>query len=120
MGKVSDSVRDAALNHIKDNTEKIHICSSEPTDFADVDVKTLGNKEAPAIGAVANGAVNGRRITIAEINDGTATASGTATHWALVSAGELLATDTLEESVEVIQGELFIIGAFDIEFPDQA
>lgn len=95
MAFLSDAVLDGALQVIRDAASPVlHICSSEPANFAGVAAVTLGNKSAPTISAQADGSPNGRKVEVATFTDGTVTATGTGTHWALVdtATSDLLAS----------------------------
>lgn len=64
-------------------------------------------------------APSGRRVTVAAIADGSVTATGTATHWAITDTanGRLLATGALAASQLVTSGNTFTLGAFDAGIP---
>lgn len=120
MAYINDSAFDAALGWIRTNGTKLHICSQEPATYAAANATyALGNKASPTIGANADGAVSGRRVTIAAISDGAVTASGTATHWAITDgSANLVATGALAASQAVTSGNVFTLAAFDITLPD--
>lgn len=124
MAFISDTVLDAALQVIRDAvTPVLHICSSEPANFAGVAAVTLGNKAAPTIGAQADGAVSGRSVSIATFTDGSVTATGTATHWALVdtTTSALLASVAVPASQALTNGNpLSMTSALVINIPDPA
>lgn len=101
MGKsVNDNVLDAMLNFIVDNTDKLSVCSSEPTTYSHAITSymlAITSTVSIASTAPANGDYNGRKVTIPE-NGGeasplTITNGGTAQHVALV--GSLSSTNTL-------------------------
>lgn len=119
---LSDNVLDQGVNYIDANIDKLHICSSQPANFAAVAGVTLGNKASPACGVPENGASSGRRVIVAAITDGSVTGTGTATHYALVDeAGtELLAAHTLSASQAVTSGNTFTLDAISITIPDPA
>lgn len=120
MAFVNDSVLDAALEEIR-TANVLHLCSAEPTSYAEAVSLSLANKAAPSIGAVADYA-GGRQITIAAITDGTGTADGNATHYALVNStgSVLLATQSLSATYAVTNGATVEINAFSIQNPDVA
>ena len=63
----------------------------------------------------------GRKITIAEITDGTCTADGTGTHYAISNGSSALyATQTLDSPQTIANGATFTLAAFDIGIPDPA
>ena len=68
-----------------------------------------------------NGEVTPEQV-VAAITDGSVTANGTASHWAITDTGNsrLLATGALAASQAVSSGNTFTLGAFDIGIPDAA
>lgn len=119
MPSINSNAHDALLNYIRTNTTTLYICSAEPTTLTEATTTyALGNKSTPTIGTVEAGDVSGRKITIAAITDGTVTATGTATHFALVSGTELLVAQTLTSSQSVTSGNTFASAAADIESRD--
>ena len=74
------------------------------------------------MGAPGDRTGGGRKVTVAQITDGTVTGTGTATHYALVDVSNtrLLATGALTASQSVTSGNTFTLAAFDIGIPDPA
>lgn len=121
MAVLHDDVLDDGLQSLTDAASKVlHICSAQPSSFANVAAVTLGNKATPTVGAPEDGASNGRRVIVSAITDGEVTATATATHWALVDGSRLLAANTLAASQAVTDGNVFTLAAFDIGIPDPA
>lgn len=123
MAFIADYIFDLALAELDTNATHLYICSQEPTTFAEATTTyALGNKSSLSIGAPANGASNGRRVTVASITDGSVTATATATHWAITktTGSTLMATGALSASQAVTNGNTFTLGAFDITIPDAA
>lgn len=123
MAYLHDDVLDAALQELITNVNALHICSQEPANYTEATATyTVGVKATPTLGAQANGATTGRRTTVAAFSDGEVTATGTASHWALVdTVGErLLATGALSASQAVTDGNTFSLTAFDVTIPDAA
>lgn len=122
MPFINDAILDLLLASIDDDTEELHICSQEPTTVTEATTTYgLGNKTPPVIGVPEDRTPNGRKVVISAITDGDVTATGTATHWALVkvSATErLIATGDLSASQGVTSGNTFTLTAFDIGVPD--
>lgn len=119
MAYINPAAYDLALSWIDTNGTRLEICSAEPANYAGIAAVALGNKTPPNIGAPANGAVNGRRVTIAAITDGSVTATGTATHWALHNGSNtLVASGSLPSSQGVTNGNTFTLPAFDVTIPD--
>lgn len=123
MPLIADYVLDAALAKLDTEANRLDICSSEPTTYsAATSSVTLGNKTSFTIGSPADRSPNGRKVTTTAITDGTVTATGTATHWAITdtSNSRLLATGSLASSQSVTNGNTFTLAAFDIGIPDAA
>lgn len=119
MPYIHPDVLDGALNVIVNASAKVlHLCSAQPTDFSNVASVTLGNKTNPTVSNPQARSPSGRRIEIAAFTDGSTTASGTATHWAITDGSRLLATSALAAPVPVTSGETFVFPAFSVGFPD--
>ena len=118
MASVNDSVLDAALEEIR-TANVLHLCSAEPTSYAEVVSLSLANKTNPTIGAVGDYA-GGRQITIAAITDAVGTADGSATHYALANStgAALLTTQSLSAPFAVTNGMTVEIDSFVIQNPD--
>lgn len=122
MAFLNDRVLDNGLTVLDTEPTKLHICSSEPSTYAGVASVTLGNKATPSVGAPAARTPSGRKVTVAAISDGSVTATGTASHWALVDEtnSRLLAAGSLSASQAVTNGNTFTLAAFDIGIPGPA
>ena len=124
MPFISDNVFDNGLAYLTANGTRLDICSQQPTTYAEAtSTYSLGNKTGLTVGSPANGAVNGRRVTIPAVSDGSVTGTGTATHWALTkvtATTELLATQALSSSQAVTNGNTWSINALDVTIPDAA
>lgn len=121
MAAVNDSVLDAALDNIKTAT-RLLLCSSEPADYAAAVAATLAQKDTPVFGSNTDYA-GGRQFTVSAITDAFGTATGTATHYALVNVTgtSLLATQSLSAAFPITVGQTDIeINAFTIQNPDVA
>lgn len=120
-GFLADSVRDNGLGHITGATGlKLLICDKLPADKTAAEgADNLGTKDPPTIGAPADGSPNGRSVTVSAISDGSIDTSGTATHWAITDNTELLASEALSAPQGVTTPNVFTLGAFDINLPDQ-
>ena len=118
---IADRVFDNGLTVLDTEANKLTICSQVPTTYTEANATyALGSKTSISVGAPADGAVSGRRVTIAAITDGSVTATGTATHYALIdtSNSRLLVTNTLASSQAVTNGNVFTTAAFDVTFAD--
>lgn len=119
MVKIDDSLYDSLLSGLA-SANQFHLLSQEPTSYANVATYTLGNKANPSIGAATDATPNGRKRTIAAITDGAGTATGTATHWAIVdtTTSKLIATNALTSSKAIASGNVFTTTAIDITVKD--
>lgn len=124
MAFLTDNAHDSGLAYLTTNGTVVYICSAQPSNYTEASSTfALGNKTGMTVGAATDGDVSGRKVTIPAITDGSVTASGTATHWALVkptATTELLAAGALGASQAVTSGNTFTLGATDIELPDPA
>lgn len=121
MPFLADYVLDAALTKLDTEANRLDICNAEPASYAAATTtNSLGNKTALSIGAPADRTPNGRKVTVAAFTDGAVTATGTATHYAIVDTvnSRLLATNALNASQAVTNGNTFGLGAFDVGIPD--
>lgn len=118
MAKViPDSILDLMLAQL--DGDAIHVCSAEPTTYAEAnatyklaqDTLTGGNY------ADANGDTSGRKTTCTPPTDSTIDSDGTATHIAITSGTTLLAVTTCT-SQALTSGGTVTIAAFDIELGD--
>lgn len=119
--KINDALLDEALNDIFNSATAIHICSGDPTVFADVATLSLGNKTftaGTAFGAPQAGDSSGRKIVSTAITTGSVTGNGSATKWAVVDGTRLLANGTLSAPQACTSGNTFTLDAFKIELPD--
>ncbi|NIZ63515.1 hypothetical protein DL239_21395, partial [Sedimentitalea sp. CY04] len=97
MPLLSDAVLDAACNHLKTNGTMLHICSSEPANFAAIAAVELASAPVSLTGPAA-GDVSGRKVTIPAITADTVDVTGSATHYALSNGvDELFAANTLKD-----------------------
>lgn len=122
MAALDPRVLDNGLTVLDTEADVLHICSSEPANYAAVAGASLGTKSAVSIGAPGARAPSGRKVTVAAITDGAVSATGTATHYAIVDSvnSRLLATGALAASQAVTNGNTFTLAAFDIGIPGPA
>jgi hypothetical protein len=123
MGKIAGRVIDGGLAGLKAEATHVHLCSSEPVDYADVMTKTLGNKNFGA-GNVFTGPAdrtpNGRKLTSVAITSGTLTGTGTPTRYAVVDSvnSRLLVDEDLGlPQPPASPGNIFSLPAFDFGLP---
>jgi hypothetical protein len=118
---IHNTVLDAALNYVKTNGTQVYICSALPATLTEATTTYgLGHKDTPTIGDPSERGAGGREVTVTAITDGTVTASGTASHWAIVYAGgtAVLAAQTLGTVQVVTSGNTFTLTAFTVGIPD--
>ncbi|MBF9042944.1 hypothetical protein HKCCE4037_06380 [Rhodobacterales bacterium HKCCE4037] len=123
MAYLNDDVLDNGLQELTDDGTAVYICSQEPTTYAEAtSTYALGAKTGITVGSPEDGAVNGRRVIVPPISDGGVTATGTATHQALVdvTGTRLLAVEELDASQAVTNGNSFSLTAWSITIPDPA
>ena len=120
--KFDDSILDLGLQAIIDDTDILHICSAQPANYAGIAAVSLGNKTTPTVGALTDGTINGRKITVSAITDGVTTADGTASYAVLANAAgtQLLAVADISPAVAVLDAGTFTLTAFDLTFEDPA
>ena len=121
---IQDYVLDAALVAL-DEADEIHICTSEPTSYAEaITTYSKGQKDfgvGGVMGAPAAGTPNGRQVTTTAVTDGVVDGDGTVNNWAIVDSGNtrLLAVGSLSTGQAVTNGNSFTLGAFIIRIPGE-
>lgn len=120
MASIADRVFDNGLTVLDTEANKILITSAEATTYTEANATyALGNSTTLSIGAPAARSGGGRQVTIAAITDGSVTATGTATHYAIVDTtnSRLLATGSLSASQAVTSGNTFTLSSAVIGIP---
>lgn len=113
-------VFDNGLQILTDEVDKLVICSQAPATFAEANATyALGNKEDPVISAPTDRVGGGRKVVMSAIEAGApgdVTASGTATHYALVDTvnSRLLAVAAIGASQVVADGSTFTSGTMEV------
>lgn len=107
---ISDSIYDAALTYAIANATALHLCDELPTDRASALAASLGNKASPSL-SIVDGTPDGRALRLAAFTDGTITTGGDATHYALISATELLVTKPVVTPQTVTAGNPWSVAA---------
>ena len=123
MASLNDRVYDNGLTVLDTEVSHLYITSQEATTYAQASsTYALGVKATPTVGAPGARTPNGRKVTVSAITDGTVSATGTATHYALVDStnSRLLATAALSSSQAVTSGNTFTLTSFDIGIPSPA
>ena len=121
MATIADRVLDEGLSVLDLEANAVHINSQEATSYAEAtSTYTLGNSTSVTISAPADRTGGGRKVTMSAISDGSVTATGTATHYAIVDTvnSRLLVTGSLTASQAVTSGNTFSLEALDVGIPD--
>tara|TARA_E500000318_G_C3405442_1_gene151445 strand:- start:77 stop:448 length:372 start_codon:yes stop_codon:yes gene_type:complete len=123
MATLNNRVFDSGLSVLDTEANKIVITSQEATTFTNANATyALGNSTSLSIAAPSDRSGGGREVVVAAITDGSVTATGTATHYAIIDTtnSRLLATSTLSASQAVTSGNTFTLASFTIGIPDPA
>lgn len=124
MPFIEDDIYDNGLSQIASATaRRVDICqTAEPTTYTEAtSTNTVGNETGLTISAIANGDVDGRKVTIPAITTGSVTATATAGWWALTDASSVLhAAGALASTQSVTSGNTFEMTATDITIRDAA
>lgn len=123
MPFISDALLDNLSSLASATARRVDICyTSEPTTYTEAtSTKSCGNKTGLAMTALADGVVDGRRISTPAITDGSVTATQTAGWWGLTDAISVLhAAGALSATQAVTSGNQFTLGAISITNRDAA
>lgn len=123
MATLADRVYDNGLTVLDTEANRMDICSTEPTSYAEAtSTYTLGNSTSLSIGAPQDRTGGGREVVVAAISDGSVTGTGTAAYYAIVDTinSRLLATGSLSASQSVTSGNTFTLTSVTIGIPDPA
>jgi hypothetical protein len=123
MATLNDRVFDNGLTVLDTEANKIVITSQEATTYAEANATyALGDSTSLSIGAPQDRAAGGREVVVAAITDGSITATGTATHYAILDTvnSRLLATGSLSASQAVTSGNTFTLSSTTVGIPDPA
>lgn len=122
MGKsILDAFLDAALNYLKTNAGTLHVCSTEPTTYAEAHVTYMLAEvtiDSDDFTGPANGDASGRKITVNEQADITVTNSGDAEHVAITNGSDALILVTTCTSQYLTAANTVTVPAFDDEIAD--
>lgn len=121
MASIADRVLDNGLTVLDTEANRVDLTSQEATTYAEAtSTYTLGNKVGISVGSPVDRTGGGRKVTLAAISDGSITAGGDATHYAIVDTvnSRLLVAGTLTASQSVSAGNSFSLEALDIGIPD--
>lgn len=112
------------LLYAQNEIDELFLCSQEPTTYTQASsTYKLAHKLLPIVSGPSPGTPNGFKLDVNAITDGTVTATGTATHWALgISSGYegdpvVFATGPLAASQALTSGNPFTLDAFSVRIP---
>ena len=133
--QINTDILDNGLASLKAAATTIHICSQEPTTFAQATSIYDGTANKYRLGImnfgagnvfpnpIAAGTPNGRSLTTAPVTNGAIDAIGngavSATWWAIVDGSRLLVTGTLTTAQQVTANNTFTLGALTVSIPNQ-
>lgn len=124
MPFIADSARDNGLSTLTTAGETVYITSQEAANYTEASsTYKLATKTSASVGSVQDGAVDGRRVIVAAITDGTVNSNGTGSHWALCkdsATSALLAAGALSATQGLTAGNPFTLDAISITFRDAA
>jgi hypothetical protein len=121
MATLDNRVFDNGLTVLDTEANAIHVTSQEATSYTDAtSTSTLGNSTSLSISAPADRSGGGREVTVSAITDGSITAGGQASHYAIVDTtnSRLLVTGSLSAAQSVTSGNTFSLASFTIGIPD--
>ena len=121
MASIADRVLDNGLTVLDTEANKITVTSQESTTYACANsTHALGSSTSLSIGSPADRSGGGREVTVAAVTDGSISATGTASHYAILDTSNtrLLATGSLSASQSVTSGNTFTLASFKIGIPD--
>lgn len=121
---VHDDVLDAALNHLKNQSQKITCCDTQPTTYTEAAV-TYKLAESNISGAdftgPAEGDTSGRKVGVGSKADVPVSTTGSAEFFCLVDssgAGRLLYVTEVSGVQTVTDGNTMTFGTWDVEILD--
>ena len=121
MAYLNTLVLDNGLSVLTSNADRLDICVTEPTTYAEAtSTYTLGNS-AVMVGSPEARGGGGRKVVVGAIAAGNVTATDTAAYWALTDGTSVLyAVGSLSAPQTVTSGNTFTLTAIDIGIPGLA
>jgi hypothetical protein len=122
MASIGNLVFDSGLDFLDTDGDEIHICSQEPTTYAEATSTYSLGSATPVIAAPSDASGGGRECVVAAITDGSVTDSDDASHIAIVdvSGTVLLVTGALSAPQGVTSGNTWTLTEFAVTIPDPA
>ena len=124
MGKATpDIVFDVLLDYLADNSVRVHVCTTEPANYAAIGalqlaIVTVTAGDGNGDFVIADGDGSGRKLTITQQADIAIDTSGSAAHIALSDGSAVLYYVTTCTSQALVDTGTVTIPAFDIEIAD--
>lgn len=120
--KVDNSVLDAPLDFLANNSEREVLCSAEPTDYANVSTVALADAALTSGDfTISDGDTSGRKTTIAAKAGTAIDTTGQSTHIALVDdTNSILRYVSTAPSTSLDSSGTVDIGSWKIEIADPA
>jgi hypothetical protein len=120
MPFIADRVLDFGLSVLNTEANRLDICNTEPTTYAQATgAASLGSKTALIVGAPEAASPDGRRVVVAAFSDGVVATTGTATHYAITDTvnSRLLVAAPLDAPQVVTDGNSFSLPAIPVRIP---
>lgn len=116
MAYLNTYVLDNGLLVLSNDTEELHICTSEPASYVAAMLTSLGQKVGPVVNTPSEEPGYLREVIVGAVADGVVDTGGTANAWALVDVTNtrLLAAGPLAAPVVVTAGHGFTLTTFSI------
>lgn len=118
---VHNNVLDQSLEYIKNNCDKMTVCSQEPTTFTEANSTyaladvSMGSTDY----TIADGDTSGRKVTVAEKSGVTVDDTGTGNHVALLdTVNSLMLYVTTSTSQSLTSGNTMTFETWDVELRD--
>ena len=115
-----NDVFDNGLSTLTSNVETLYILSADPgLTWTNIATYALGSKSGPTVASPSDRSAGGRKVVVSAITDGTVSATGTATFFALTddSASKILAAGGMTSQV-VTSGNPFTFSELRVGIPD--
>lgn len=114
MPFLNDLAYDSGLSWVSTNGTQVDVCSSEPANQGAISGVSLGTvSSGVTFTGPADGDTSGRKITLDAVS-GTASATGTATHWAISNGSSILVATGTITSQPVTSGNSFSLAAIKV------
>lgn len=117
----ADAVFDSGLSYLTANGDRLDLCTTQPTTYAQATSTYSAGNAAVTIGSPSDRTGGGRKVTVGAVTNGTVTSATTVGFYAITDGtSQLLVTGPLSVSFALVSGYPFTTPAFDIGMPDPA